>query len=287
MKTATSYRQELTGVFGFPVDENPTVVMMEAAFQFLGLPWRYLTLKVSPADLAAGIQGIRAMGFQGLNLTIPHKVEVLQYLDEVNADARIMGAVNTIYREGDRLIGANTDGKGFLRSLRDDAHMDPVGKKFMVLGAGGAARSICVELALAGATEIEIVNRTATRGRELVDLLQQNTKAQVTFHEWNGKVSIPNDVEGLVNATSIGLYPNVEELPSLNFETIRSGMVVCDVIPNPPRTRFVKEAEARGAVTLDGLGMLVYQGAIAFKLWTGMDAPVEVMKKSLLSEFGG
>ena len=193
MKTATSYRQELTGVFGFPVDENPTVVMMDAAFQSLGLPWRYLTLKVSPADLAAGIQGIRAMGFRGLNLTIPHKVEVLQYLDEVNADARIMGAVNTIYREGDRLIGANTDGKGFLRSLRDDAHMDPAGRKLMILGAGGAARSISVELALAGASEIEIVNRSAARARELVDLLRQNTKAQVTFREWNGEVSIPKN----------------------------------------------------------------------------------------------
>lgn len=287
MTTATGYRQELVGVFGFPVDENPTVVMMDAAFQSLGLPWRYLTLKVAPADLAAGIQGIRAMGFRGLNLTIPHKVEVLKYLDEVKPDAKIMGAVNTIYREGNRLIGANTDGKGFLRSLRDDAHMDPAGKKFMVLGAGGAARSICVELALAGATEIEIVNRTAARARELVDLLGQNTKARVAFREWNSKVSIPENFDGLVNATSIGLYPNIEELPSLNFETIRPGMVVCDVIPNPPRTRFLKEVEARGAVTLDGLGMLVNQGAIAFKLWTGVDAPVDVMKQALLAEFGG
>jgi shikimate dehydrogenase len=287
MKTATSYREELVGVFGFPVDENPTVVMMDAAFRSLGLPWRYLTLKVSPTDLVAGIQGIRAMGFRGLNLTIPHKVEVLQYLDEVNADARIMGAVNTIYRDGDRLIGANTDGKGFLKALRDDAHMNPAGRKFMILGAGGAARSISVELALAGAAEIEIVNRNETRARQLVDLLRQNTKAQVAFREWNGEVSIHKDVDGLVNATSVGLYPNIEELPLLNFETIRSGMVVCDVIPNPPRTRFVKEAEARGAVTLDGLGMLVYQGAIAFKLWTGMDAPIDVMKQSLLLEFGG
>jgi shikimate dehydrogenase len=261
--------------------------MMEAACRSLGLPWRYLTLKVSPADLAAGIQGIRAMGFRGLNLTIPHKVEVLQYLDEVNADARIMGAVNTIYREGNRLIGANTDGKGFLKALRDDAHMDPAGRKFMILGAGGAARSISVELALAGAAEIEIVNRNETRARELADLLGRNTKARVTYQAWSGEVSIAKDTHGLVNATSIGLYPDIEDMPSLDFGTIRSGMVVCDVIPNPPRTRFVKEAEARGAITLDGLGMLVYQGAIAFKLWTGMDAPIDVMKQSLLLEFGG
>jgi len=286
MKTATNYREELVGVFGFPVDENPTVVMMEAAFRSLGLPWRYLTLKVSPTDLAAGIQGIRAMGFRGLNLTIPHKVEVLQYLDEVNADARIMGAVNTIYRDGDRLIGANTDGKGFLKALRDDAHMDPAGRKFMILGAGGAARSISVELALAGAAETEIVNRNEARARELVELLGRQTKARAVYHPWSGEMDVPEKIDGLVNATSIGLYPNIEELPLLNFETIRSGMVVCDVIPNPPRTGLVKEAEARGAVTLDGLGMLVYQGAIAFKLWTGMDAPIEVMKQSLVLEFG-
>lgn len=287
MKTTTNYRQELTGVFGFPVDENPTVVMMEAAFQSLGLPWRYLTLKVSPADLADGIQGIRAMEFQGLNLTIPHKIEVLKYLDEVNADARIMGAVNTIYREQDRLIGANTDGKGFLKALRDDARMDPAGRKFMILGAGGAARSISVELALAGAAEIEIVNRSAARANELVNLIRQNTQARATYHPWNDEVPIPETIDGLINATSIGLYPNVEELPPLDYGSIRSGMVVCDVIPNPPRTRFIKEAEARGSITLDGLGMLVYQGAIAFKLWTGVDAPIEIMKQSLLSEFGG
>jgi shikimate dehydrogenase len=286
MKTTTGYRQELTGVFGFPVDENPTVVMMEAAFQALGLPWRYLTLKVAPADLAAAILGMRAMGFQGINLTIPHKCEVLQYLDDVNADARIMGAVNTVYREGERLIGANTDGKGFLRALRDDAHLDPDGKKFMILGAGGAARSIAVELALAGAAEIEIVNRDETRARELAALIGQNTKARAAYRPWRGAVAIPENIHGLVNATSIGLYPDIEAIPNLDFGTVRPGMIVCDVIPNPPRTRFIQEAEARGALTLDGLGMLVYQSAIAFKLWTEEAAPVEVMKQALLKEFG-
>jgi len=286
MNAATGYRQELTGVFGFPVDENPTVVMMEAAFRALSLPWRYLTLKVAPADLEAGIQGIRALGFRGLNLTIPHKVNVLQYLDDVTAEARIMGAVNTIYREQDRLIGTNTDGKGFLQALRQDAQMDPVGKRFMLLGAGGAARAIAVELALAGAAELEIVNRDEGRARALVALLRENTQAQVSYRPWNDKVAIPENIAGLVNATSIGLYPDVAALPNLDFRTIRSGLVVCDVIPNPPHTRFLKEAEARGALTLDGLGMLVYQGAIAFKLWTGEDAPVEVMKQALSVEFG-
>jgi len=285
MSEQTSYRMELTGVFGFPVDENPTVVMIEAAFRALDLPWRYLNLKVPPEDLATAFQGMRAMGFRGINLTIPHKCEALKHLDQVADDARIMGAVNTVYVDQGRLIGANTDGKGFLRALNDDAKVNPGGKKFMILGAGGAARAITVELALAGAAEIVIVNRSEARGRELVALLREHTDVQATYQPWNDNLAIPGDVDVLVNATSIGLYPQVEEMPALNYETIRSGLVVCDVIPNPPRTRFLEAAEARGAITLDGLGMLVYQGAIAFKLWTGKDAPVEVMKQALAAEF--
>lgn len=283
MNTETGYRLELAGVFGYPVDENPTVVMMEAAFKELGLAWTYLTVKVPPESLGEGIAGIRAMGFRGLNLTIPHKGAVLRYLDEVDTGALIMGAVNTVYRKGDLLAGTNTDGKGFLRSLTDDAHADPAGKKVLVLGAGGAARAIAVELALAGALSITIINRDEDRGRELVRLVRENSSARAEYRSWNEAVDIPSDTDILVNATSIGLFPDTEAIPRVDFDTIRKGMIVCDVIPNPPRTRFLEEAEKRGAVTLDGLGMLVYQGAIAFKLWTGHDAPIAVMKKALES----
>ena len=286
MSEQTSYRKELTGVFGDPVDENPTVVMIEAGFRALGLPWCYLNLKVPPESLAAAVQGMRAMGFRGINLTIPHKCEVIQYLDEVGGDARIMGAVNTVYVKDGRLVGANTDGKGFLRALSEDAKVDPAGKKFVVLGAGGAARAITVELALAGAAEIIIVNRSAERGQELVALLQEYTGVFATFQPWRDDWAVPEATDVLVNATSIGLYPAVDDRPSLDYATIKPGLVVCDVIPNPPQTRFLDAARARGAVTLDGLGMLVYQGAIAFKLWTGQDAPVEVMKQALAAEFG-
>jgi shikimate dehydrogenase len=285
MKEQQSYRQELTGVFGFPVDENPTVVMIEAAYRALDLPWRYLNLKVPPERLAAAVAGLRAMSFRGINLTIPHKCEVLQYLDAVADDARIMGAVNTVYLDDGRLIGANTDGKGFLRALAADARVDPAGKSFMILGAGGAARAISVELALAGAREIVIVNRSAARGRELVALLAEHSRAQVSFVPWSEHLAVPEAIDVLVNATSIGLYPQADDLPSLDYATIKPGLVVCDVIPNPPRTRFLDAARARGALTLDGLGMLVYQGAIAFKLWTGREAPIEVMKQALAAEF--
>ena len=285
MNIETGYRMELTGVFGDPVDENPTVVMMEAAFAALGLPWRYLNLKVSPAALADAVNGLRAMSFRGINLTIPHKCEILQHLDEVAADARIMGAVNTVYTQDGRLIGTNTDGKGFLKALIDDAGFEPAGKKFMVLGAGGAARAMTVELSLAGAGQIIIVNRDEKRGRELVALLQSNTPVKAEYRPWDGDIAIPASVDVLVNATSIGLFPDVEAIPAVDLNSIRPGVVVCDVIPNPPRTRLLEAAAARGATTLDGLGMLVYQGAIAFKLWTGAEAPVDVMKQALATEF--
>jgi shikimate dehydrogenase len=260
--------------------------MQEAAFRALNLNWRYLTIEVYPADLADAFKGLRAMNFRGINLTIPHKVEVLKYLDEVAADAKLMGAVNTVRREGDRLIGENTDGKGFLYSLRQDARLDPAGKRVVVLGAGGAARAMTVELALAGAAHLTIVNRSIERGQALVRLLNEQTPVRAEFAHWDGSYAVPTDTNMLVNATSIGLFPNVHDKPDLIYDTITAAMTVCDVIPNPPHTPFLKEAEARGAKTLDGLGMLVYQGAIAFKMWTGHDAPVAVMRQALAEAFG-
>lgn len=286
MAEAPNYKAELVGVFGHPVAENPTVVMQEAGFRALGLNWRYLNLEVLPEDLAAAVQGMRAMNFQGINCTIPHKVAVLQYLDEVVPDARLMGAVNTVRREGNRLIGENTDGKGFMRSLREDVGVDARGKRVVVLGAGGAARAMTVELAMAGAESITIVNRSRERAMPLVTLLAENTPVRVDFVEWTGPYAVPAGTDILANATSIGLYPNVDDRPDLDYATITSGMIVCDVIPNPPRTPFLREAEARGAQTLDGLGMLVYQGAIAFKMWTGHDAPVQEMRAALAAVFG-
>ena len=286
MSQEPNYKADLVGVFGHPVAENPTIVMQEAAFKALDLNWRYLTIEVYPEDLADAFKGLRAFNMQGINLTIPHKVEVLKYLDEVAEDARLMGAVNTVRREGAKLIGENTDGKGFLRSLREDAKVDPSGKQVVVLGAGGAARAITVELALAGAARIIVVNRSEGRGRELVELLNDQTPTAAEFVPWDKPYALPPGTDVLVNATSIGLFPDVTAKPELDYDTITSGMTVCDVIPNPPQTPFLQESAARGATTLDGLGMLVYQGAIGFTMWTGLDAPVEVMHQSLAEVFG-
>lgn len=285
MSENQNYKFELVGALGLPIAENPTGVMMEAAFKALELPWRYELFEVGASDLGSAVGGLRALGFRGANFTIPHKVEVLKHLDSVASDAAIIGAVNTVRRDGTKLIGENTDGKGFLRALAD-VGVDAAAEHVVILGAGGAARAISVELALAGTKLITIVNRSEQRGLELTDLLNQKTKARAEFELWRGAFSVPKSAGILVNATSIGLYPEVELVPDVVFESLFPDLLVCDVIPNPPDTLFLQQARAQGAKTLDGLGMLVYQGAIAFKMWTGLDAPTDVMHAELKRVFG-
>ncbi len=279
------FTAELVACLGDPVRENPTGVMQEAAFRALGLQWRYLTIPVTPAKLGDAIIGIRALGMRGANFTIPHKVAVMEYLDRVAPDAAVIGAVNTVRREGDLLIGENTDGKGFLRGLRLDAGIDPAGKSAVVLGAGGASRAIVTELALAGASGILVVNRSRERGESMVGELASKTKAPIRFETWPASYRIPAGTDLLVNATSIGLYPDVSAMPSVDWSDASGHMLVCDVVPNPPDTRFLQEARRHNLPVLDGLSMLVHQGAIGFQMWTGLAAPVDVMRKALREAF--
>lgn len=282
---SANYKYELVGVLGFPVAENPTCVMQEAAFAALGLQWRYLTIEVKPEWLPDAIRGVRALGMMGVKLTIPHKVAVLPLLDEISRDAAIIGAVNTVRRVGDKLIGENTDGKGFLRGVREEAARDPRDKNIVVLGAGGAARAITVELALAGAGQIMIWNRSAERGETLCRDLKQRTSAHAEFVSWDGTCAIGPDVDILVNATSIGLFPDTEAVPDVDFKNARRDLLVCDVVPNPPETRMIKTARGLGFKTLTGLPMLVYQGAIGFEMWTGRKAPEPAMRAALEKAF--
>src|SRR4051812_13018948 len=191
--------------------------MQEAAFRAAGLNWRYLTVEVAPHDLADAILGVRAFGMLGINLTIPHKVAVMPLLDEIAPDAAVIGAVNTVRREGGRLIGENTDGKGFLRGVRQDAAVDPKGKRAIVLGAGGAARAIVTELALAGTREVVVVNRSPERGEFMVADLTRKTGAAIRYEPWRGTYIVAPDADLLVNATSIGLYPAVDAMPPVDL----------------------------------------------------------------------
>lgn len=282
--TEKCYRSELIGLFGFPVDENPTVVIMEAAFKALELNYRYNTMLVYPEDLETAVKSLKALHMKGTHITIPHKVSVIPYLDRLTDTADLIGAVNTVYEDHGQMVGENTDGKGFIKSLEDE-QIKITGKKAVILGAGGAARAIAVELALAGAQKIIIVNRSRDRGETLVKLINKKTTAHAEFTLWEGCYNVDEDTDILVNCTSIGLYPDTN-VPNIDYNTLKSTTVVCDIIPNPLHTRFMAKAQACGCKTLDGFSMLINQAAVSFKLWTGIDAPVEIMKMAMMKENG-
>jgi shikimate dehydrogenase len=253
--------------------------MVEAAYRHHNLDIRYINCEVPPERLGDAVKGARAMGWLGFNCSLPNKVEVIPYLDGLGASASVIGAVNCAVMRDGKLIGENTDGKGFLQSLQ--AVTNPAGKTVVLIGAGGAARAIGVELALAGAKRVIVVNRSEARGRELTELLANKTPAVAEFVRWQGTYAIPADADIVVNATSIGLYPDVDARLDLAEDSLRPSLVVADVIPNPPRKRLIRDAEARGCTVLDGLGMIVNQGVIGIKYWTGIDVDPGPMRKKL------
>ncbi|MBX3567075.1 MAG: shikimate dehydrogenase [Rhizobiaceae bacterium] len=281
---AHNFLSELTGSFAMPAAENPTVAMIESAYRHHKLDWRYINCEVTPENLGAAVAGARAMNWAGFNCSLPHKVAVIQHLDGLGASAEIMGAVNCVVRRGTSYIGENTDGKGFLASLQEVT--DPSGRSVVMFGAGGAARAVSVELALAGAKSVTVVNRDRARGQAVVDLLNQRTSTRAELVEWKGTYRVPEGVDIVINATSIGLFPDVDARLDLDAATLRPNMVVADIIPNPPRTRLVRDAEQRGCKVIDGLGMLVNQGVIGVKYWTGLDVDPTVMRKTIADLFG-
>ena len=284
MSEPKTFLSLITGSFATPAAENPTVAVIEAAYEHHHINARYLNCEVAPDALGDAVRGARAMGWVGFNCSIPHKVSVIKYLDGLGDSAALIGAVNCVVRRDNRYIGENTDGQGFLTALRTVA--DPAGKAFVLFGAGGAARAIAVETALAGAASITIVNRDLAHGSGLVALLSEKTQARADLAGWDRTYRIPQATDIVVNATSIGLFPHVEGRLDLDLDSLRPGLVVADVIPNPPRTQLIRDAEARGCIVLDGLGMLVNQGAVSIRYWTGIDPETEVMRRKLEKIFG-
>lgn len=281
---AHTFLSTLTGSFAYPAAENPTVAVMEAAYRHHHLDARYLNCEVTPEHLGDAVRGAVAMGWVGFNCSIPNKIEVIAYLDELAESAQLIGAVNCVINRDGYLIGENTDGKGFVESLRTVA--DPAGKHFLILGAGGAARAIAVESALAGAASITIVNRDVARGEALRDIIAEHTSATAAFIPWVGEAVVPEGTDIVVNATSIGLFPDVDARVTLDIDSLRAGQVVADVIHNPPVTHLLTDAAARGCTTLDGRGMLVNQARVNMRLWTGVDADGAVMRAVLDDLFG-
>ena len=274
-----TFLSELTGSFSTPSGGNPTVAMVEAAYKHHKLNFRYINCEVQPKDLANAVLGARAMNWAGFNLSIPHKVTVIQHLDGLGESAQIMGAVNCVVNRDGKLIGENTDGKGFLQAFKKVD--SPSGKKIVILGAGGAARAIAVELALEGAKEFLIVNRDEKRGQALVTLLNTELKATAQYAAWSKEYKIPDSTDVLINATSVGMADSESYDLDVDLSSIKKSMIVADVIVNPPQTNLLKSAANIGAKTIDGLGMVVNQAVIGVKYWTNFDVDPQVMHAEL------
>lgn len=257
--------------------------MVEAAFLHHGINARYINMEAPPEKLADAVTGLRACGYLGWNLSMPHKVSVIPLLDGLGQSAAAIGAVNCVVRREGRFIGENTDGKGFLRSLRDLT--DPRGKSVVLFGAGGAARAIAVELSLAGVGRLTLVNRSPERGQALLETLVDTLHAPAERLPWDGDFRLPEGTDVVINGTSIGLYDAEARLP-LDVSTLHPGQIVADVVFNPPQTRLLRDAAARGCRTLDGLSMLVNQGVLGVQYWTGVLPDAGVMHRALTAAMG-
>ena len=271
----------LVGIIGNPLDHSLSPTIHNAAFDYLGLNWCYVPLPVEEGNLSAGVDGIKALRFAGVNVTMPFKTEVLPLLDEVAMFAESVGAVNTILIDKGKLIGYNTDGRGFYTALVRDLCYDVKSRRVLVLGAGGASRSVTVSLALAGCQSIVIVNRSPERSRQLAEIILKSTPdIDVTWLSPDDNYDIVlAESDLIINATPLTTFNGSLRVP---VSLLNKNQIVCDLNYSLYQPPLLQEAEARGAQVMDGKGMLLYQAAAAFEIWTGLDAPVEVMRVALL-----
>ncbi|MBQ27345.1 MAG: shikimate dehydrogenase [Nitrospiraceae bacterium] len=278
----------IMGILGYPLAHSLSPVMHNAAFSATGINACYAPFVVTPENIKIAVNSLVALGVCGVNVTIPHKERVVPLLDELDSDAERIGAVNTIVIKDSRLIGYNTDAKGFGNAFAEEVGYSLEGRRVMLFGAGGAARAVLAELITEGVRDLVVVVRELERGTAMVkDLLADKQDGRVkvavqTFEALHADIQRP-DV--LINATSVGLLPQDPILIPSGFVT--SKMVVYDLIYNPPTTPLLDEAKRVGAIAINGLGMLVHQGALAFQLWTGERAPKNVMRESLLRALEG
>lgn len=276
----------IVGVFGYPIKHTASPPMHNAAFRALNLNWVYLPFEVRPDMLESAVKAIGALNIQGMNVTIPHKRGVLQFMDGLSPEAEFIGAVNTIINKNGKLVGHNTDGEGFIRALKEE-NILPTEKNILILGAGGASYGISRQLFLEGAKKIEIANRTFKKAEDLKrQLIQYFPSGNVEIFPLEAPYleSAMRRVDILINATSVGMKP--DEHPIVREEWLDSPFdAVVDLIYNPPLTPLLKIAKEKGLKVINGLSMLLHQGALSFKLWTGREAPLEVMREELYNQF--
>jgi len=277
-----SGKTSVFGIFGHPVEHTFSPGMHNAAFAKIKRDACYVPFAVAPADLGRAVRAVVALGIRGLNITIPHKETIIPFLDDLTDDARMIGAVNTIEVNRGKLIGHNTDGRGFLRSLREETGFRPKGKTILMVGSGGAARAVGINLALSGARTIILCDLDTVKASKLGREIQNKTATRVEVVSQERLEKAAPTAECIINATPLGLKPG-DPLP-IPRHLIRKDQLICDLVYNPLRTPLLKAARSAGADTLSGIGMLLYQGVIAFEIWTGGKAPVKVMKAALVEQ---
>ncbi|CAM4267373.1 shikimate dehydrogenase [Paenibacillus tarimensis] len=273
------------GVIGDPIRHSKSPVMMNRAFRETGVNGIYAAFHVKTEQLGGFIQGVRAMGIRGINVTIPHKVDIMKHLDAIDDSAKAAGAVNTIVNDNGQLTGYNTDGIGYVRSLKEEAEPELAGRRIVLLGAGGAARGILHALLKEQPASITIVNRTVERAMELAG--SAAAEADIRAVGQHGAEAVCRKADIIINTTSVGMAPLTEGVPmDIQPGWIRSGAVASEIIYNPMKTRFLQEAEQAGCRIHGGLGMFINQGAYAFEYWTGKPAPVAAMRETVLEALG-
>jgi shikimate dehydrogenase len=279
---------KVLGIFGDPVAQTLSPAMHNAAFEALGLSFVYVPFRVRPEELEAAVGAIRALEMPGVNITIPHKEKIIDLLDEIDADAGILGAVNTVLNRDGKLIGYNTDGEGFLKSLTEETGFNPEGKTIIILGAGGAGRGILASFLKKSPGRVVIANRTVEKAEGLVTEFREKFKGAPIEAVGLEKASLDpvlGRADLLVNATSIGMVGQGGQTPlPISIDKLPGSAVVSDIVYRPLTTELIKGAEELGLTVLRGLGMLVHQGALSLELWTGKKAPVDTMRQAALKE---
>lgn len=270
--------QPILALLGCPVAGNPTQYMMEKALAQHGLDWRYLSLEVSPEDLGDAVRGMRAMGFAGGNCADPHKETIGQHLARLGPTAEMAGVVNLLLREEGELAGENTEGKAVLETVRRRA--DPAGRRVVLLGSGKLARAVAVEMALAGADHVTVVGRNEEAGRGLAALVADRLEVAAEFVPWQGDYALAPETDVLIHATSIGQSDPLARVP-LVPGPLAAPLIVVDTVLTPPDTRLVAQAAAQGCKTVDGLEVFLTQAAIDFRLWTGVEPDVDVLREAV------
>lgn len=277
-------KTKVLGIIGWPVAHSLSPLMQNAALEAMGLDWIYVPFAVRGEELASAVAGLRALGVSGFNVTIPHKTAIIPLLDRITPEAQLMGAVNTVKREGEELVGHNTDGPGFIRSLAEDLGFDPAGKRVLVLGAGGAARAAVASLAKSGAATIAVANRGTAKAGELAETFRpffSGTQFAVMSLDMpliNGEVQ---NFDLLVNTTSVGMGGTTFE--GLDISRMNPGAYVYDMVYAPLETPLLADAGRAGLRHANGIGMLVAQGECALAVWTGMEPPSGVMGRRILA----